>query len=404
MTSEAITDAWVFVDGLQDNPVLCGRFHLDSQRQVGRFVYGKSWLARPDAFALDPLSLPLTESVMTTRVNKGVFGVLADAGPDAWGRRLMLTLHTTKPRNALEELLAGAGYGVGALMLSLSRNSAKTKTSPNRIDSLAALVRGKDELLSDIDLPNEVRQAFLSGQSLGGARPKTQVIDGETVYLAKFNRPDDLFNMARAEHAAMTLASEVGIEVAQTHIKSTPHGDVLLVKRFDLQSNRPNHHFLSANSLFNKRSVNERDLATGYSYGALADFIRHKTAQPKQATELYKRMVFNAFIGNTDDHARNHALLYSFGSQQWRLSPAYDITPVNNTQIHGIGIGEKGRIANQDNLLSQAVRFGLRQADAKKIIQQIQEAVTDWPLHFKRSADVSDADLERLKGVIPPGI
>lgn len=398
MTSEA----YVFIDGLEDAPIICGFFKLYTQTGRGEFNYGKSYLARPDAFALDPVHLPLQSGIFSYSANKGIFGVLSDAGADSWGRKLTLSLHNTRPKNELEFLLAGSGYGVGALVFSLSRNASKHKTNKNTLADLAFLDRAKDDLLADKAISLEAKKAFEFGQSMGGARPKTSVKIGEKLYLAKFNRQDDLFNLVRAEHSAMRMANELGIRSANTCIQETENGDVLLVERFDVSDGLPTHHFLSANSLLQRPKVALSDLATYYSYAELAEFIRHHTGKfADDATELFRRMVFNVFIGNTDDHSRNHAFLYNFAEQTWRLSPAYDITPINNAKQHGLGLGDDGRYASIDNILSQAKRFGLNNAQAKKIITEIECYVRQWPAHFKRFADISKVDIKRLEGVIP---
>ncbi|MCQ8878852.1 HipA domain-containing protein [Pseudoalteromonas shioyasakiensis] len=398
MTSEC----YVFIDGLETKPVICGFFKLDTKTGRGEFNYGKSYLARTDAFALDPIHLPLQQGIVSYSANKGVFGVLSDAGADSWGRKLILSLHTTKPQNELEFLLAGSGYGVGALVFSLSRSASKHKTNKNTLADLALLDQAKDDLLANKAISNEAKKAFEFGQSMGGARPKTSVQIGNKLYLAKFNRQDDLFNLVRAEHAAMCMAKELGIRCANTQIHETENGDVLLVERFDVSAGLPTHHFLSANSLLQKPKVAMSDLATYYSYGELAEFIRHHTGEfANDATELYKRMVFNALIGNTDDHSRNHAFLYHLTNKTWRLSPAYDITPINNSKQHGIGLGDDGRYASIDNLLSQAKRFGLTRVKATKIISQFKDYTQQWPSHFKRFADISDIDIKRLESVIP---
>ncbi|WP_417671556.1 type II toxin-antitoxin system HipA family toxin [Pseudoalteromonas tetraodonis] len=398
MTSEA----YVFIDGLEDSPVICGFFKLNTQTGRGEFNYGKSYLARSDAFALDPLHLPLQPGIVSYSANKGVFGVLSDAGADSWGRKLILSLHNTKPKNELEFLLAGSGYGVGALVFSLSRSASKHKANKNTLADLALLDQAKDDLLANKTISQEAKKAFEFGQSMGGARPKTSVKIDQKLYLAKFNRQDDLFNLARAEHGAMCMANELGIRTANTRIHETENGDVLLVERFDVSDDLQTHHFLSANSLLQKPKVAISDLATYYSYGELAEFIRHHTGEfAADATELYKRMVFNVFIGNTDDHSRNHAFLYHFAGQTWRMSPAYDITPINNSKQHGIGLGDDGRYASIDNLLSQAKRFGLNKAQATKIIAEVESYTRQWPTHFKRFANISDIDIKRLESVIP---
>jgi serine/threonine-protein kinase HipA len=398
MTSEC----YVFIDGLEDKPVICGFFKLNIKTGRGEFNYGKSYLARQDAFALDPIHLPLKSGVFSYHANKGVFGVLSDAGADSWGRKLILSLHNTKPQNELEFLLAGSGFGVGALVFSLSRSASKHKSNKNTLADLTLLNQAKDDLLANKKISNEAKKAFEFGQSMGGARPKTSVKIQQKLYLAKFNRHDDLFNLAKAEHAAMQMASELGIRTANTHVHHTENGDVLLVERFDVNRSKPSHHFLSANSLLQKAKLAMNDLTTHYSYGELAEFIRHHTdIYAGDAIELYKRMVFNVFIGNTDDHSRNHAFLYSFTEKTWRLSPAYDITPINNSKQHGIGLGEDGRFASIDNLLSQAKRFGLNTHSASTIIEEVKNYTAKWPAHFKRLSNMSDADITRLEGVIP---
>lgn len=395
-----ISKAWVFVDGLDAQPVVCGVIKVAEDGSEGRFRYGKSFLARPDAFSLDPINLPLTDAEFITRNNHGLFGVLRDAGADAWGRKVILSLHNTKPQNQLEFLLAGSGMGVGALVFSLSSSKSKPKFGRNSLGDVDMLLKAKDAILDDEAIPQEAKVAFEYGSSMGGARPKTTIHEEDTAWLAKFNRSDDLVNMVKTEHACMTMLGELPCRVAHTRVLSSPAGEVLLVKRFELAGNKPTHHYLSANSLFNMDKVSEADLRQQYSYGAIAEFILKHGAQPTDAHDLYYRMVFNVLMGNTDDHARNHALLYSFSNKQWRLSPAYDVLPINSSRQHGIGIGVRGREGSLENLLSQSLRFGLKAFKAKKIISEIQELCSEWPGYFSK-LNVGDGDIERLKGIIP---
>lgn len=396
MTSKA----FVFIDGLEDNPVICGVVTLDAKKQYGEFRYGKSYLLRKDAFALDPLNLPLDSCIYKTTNQKGAFGVITDAGPDSWGQKVILSLHKTKSKNALEFLLAGAGMGVGSLVFSLYRSASKPKVSKNKLADIPMLLKAKDAILNDEQIPNEVKKAFEYGSSMGGARPKTTVSDGDITYLAKFNRSDDLFNHAKVEHATMNMLNELPTRVANTKVLETNNGDVLLVERFDLLGNRPSHHFISANSLIALRSVNPSSLTERYSYGFLSEFILRYCSVPENASELFYRMVFNVLIGNTDDHTRNHAFLYSFKNKDWRLSPAYDVLPINSNAQHGMSIGLDGRNGTIENLLSQSERFGLKRFKAKKIIVDVLDLVSEWPSYFQQHG-VGNGDIERLKVVIP---
>nr|WP_231295858.1 HipA domain-containing protein [Colwellia sp. PAMC 21821] len=219
-------------------------------------------------------------------------------------------------------------------------------------------------------------------------------------YLAKFNRPEDLFNHAKVEHASMNMLKELTSRVATTKVLETNNGDVLLVERFDVLGARPTHHFISANSLINLNTVNNSSLVDRYSYGFLSEFILKYSSVPDDASELFHRMVFNVLIGNTDDHTRNHACLYSFKNKDWRLSPAYDVLPISASNQHGMGIGLDGRNGTIENLLSQSERFGLKRFKAEKIIKESVELVSQWSYYFKKHG-VGDGDLERLKVVIP---
>lgn len=395
-----ISEAYVFIDGLEDKPVICGVTRIKDNGKPGQFRYGKSYLGRPDAFPLDPINLPLSDEVFSTSASNGLFGALADAGADSWGEKVILSLHQTKPKNKLEFLLAGSGMGVGALVFSLSQSSSKPKRNKNMLGDVPMLLKAKDAILRDEAIPEEAKKAFEYGSSMGGARPKTIVQDGDTSYLAKFNRPDDLFNTVKVEHASMTMLKELGGSVAYTSTLHSHGSDILLVERFDLFKGRPIAHFLSANSLFNMQKVNKSAPTTTYTYGFLAEFIMKYGDNPLDAHDLYKRMAFNVFIGNTDDHSRNHALLYNFDSKTWRLSPAYDVLPINNSKQHGVGIGIEGREGTINNLLSQSMRFGLRSSKALKIINTVKELCIEWPSYFTAHG-VGEGDLERLKSVIP---
>ncbi|MPY24552.1 type II toxin-antitoxin system HipA family toxin [Shewanella sp. YLB-07] len=403
MTSKSVgaERVFVFIDGLEAKPVVCGVADLDetSPHPIGRFRYGKSYLARLDAFPLDPVNLPLIEKEFTTSKNKGLFRVLSDAGADSWGKKVILSLHNTKPKNRFEFLLAGAGMGVGSLVFSISSSSSKPKVSNNNLGDIPILLKAKDAILADDDIPDEAKKAFEYGSSMGGARPKTIVTDKGVSYLAKFNRADDLFNVVKVEHASMKMLAELPCRVAPTKVIAGASGDVLLVERFDLEGLRPTCHFLSANSVFNLDRIDEASKSGQYTYGYLAEFIMKYGGVPQDAHDLFYRMVFNVYLSNTDDHARNHALLYAFKEREWRLSPAYDVLPINDSQQHGIGIGKEGRQGSVDNLLSQASRFGLSQPKATKIINEVKELTHEWPRYMVDNG-VGDGDIKRLKHII----
>ena len=398
-----ISEAYVFIEGLEEEPVICAKFRYDVVRKVGQLRYGKSYLARADAYPLDPIHLPLSQEIFTTKLNKGIFGVLSDAGADAWGRKLILQLRRTKPQNELEFLIAGATMGVGAISFSLSRSKAKAKQSRNTLADIDLLLRGKKAILNAEKVSVEVKKAFQFGDSMGGARPKTLLVDNNQTYLLKFNRADDIYNVARVEYATMQMLAELdGVRTAEVRLLEGEE-DVLMVKRFDRrlegESESVSHHFISANSLLMDDHVNEAALRSWYSYGALAELLRKHSASADDAPELFKRMVFNVLIGNTDDHARNHAMLWHLQERNWRLAPAYDVLPISNSKEHGFGIGDDGRAGTVENLLSQSRRFGLQPYKAKAVVKEVQELVAEWQVYFNRHG-VGDGDIEILRSII----
>lgn len=354
-----VNKIYVFIDGLEELPLLCGELSLCPDKTTN-FRYSECYLEHIDAFPLDPLNLPLSSNVYHSDAINSTFGVFTDAGADSWGKKLLHATHSKKPKNILEYLLAYSGTGVGCLRFSLSRNSVKPRQNQNKLKDMPQIIRAKNEVLSGESLSQASAAILSKGIGIGGARPKSVVIIDDIDYIAKFQHKDDKFNHVRVEHAAMTLLQKITDNVAQIQILESLGEDVLLVKRFDLDYGRSNHHFISGHSIINVSKVRESMATSRYSYGFLAEFLMKYGAEPERdAEELFKRMVFNALIGNTDDHPRNHAFLYSFKDKGWRLSPAYDVLPISSSRQHGLGIGECGREGTIRNLLSQISRFKL---------------------------------------------
>ena len=365
-----VTNVYVFIDGLEDLPLLCGELSLTLDRATN-FKYSECYLEHDDAFALDPLNLPLSSSLYHSDAINSTFGVLIDAGADSWGKKVLHATYLTKPHNILEYLLAYSGTGVGCIRFSLSRNSVKPRQYQNKLEDMPQIITAKNEVLSGESLSQASTAVLSKGIGIGGARPKSVVVIDDIDYIAKFQRQSDKFNYVRAEYAAMTLLQKVTNNVAYTKILEGFGEDILLVKRFDCAHARPTHHFISGNSIINMNKVKESMTADRYSYGYLAEFILNYGAKPERdAEELFKRMVFNVLIGNTDDHPRNHAFVYSLKDRSWRLSAAYDVVSTSDQRRHALGIGQYGRYGSKNNLLSQSMRFGLSECKARKIFNE----------------------------------
>jgi serine/threonine-protein kinase HipA len=390
--------------------VAAGRFELSTDRHgvaTGRFVYGKSYLARANAVPIDPIDLKLTDRVVETRQLKGIFGALRDASPDYWGRRVIEKFSGVAQLGELDYLLHSPDDRAGALGFGLNVVPPAPKRAFSRTLDLAKLQALIDKIIAEEELPpgpdsEHAQTLMLGGTSMGGARPKAVVENGHTLWIAKFNRPDDRWNSARVEHAMLLLAQECGINVADSRLETIGDRDVLMVRRFDRQFTDAGYQrarMLSALTLLRTGDTHQdRDR---WSYVLLAEELRRVSKRPEtDAPELFRRMCFNALISNTDDHPRNHAVIAT--DADWRLSPAYDLTPTTPVSLErrdlAMAIGDLGRYAHAENLLSQARRFLLSQEDATNIVNQMEKQVRDRWYPVAKAAGVSEVDCAKISG------
>lgn len=389
-------------------PVTAARFELTTNRSgvpLGRLVYGKSYLARGDAVAIDPVELTLAPRTYETTMMKGVFGALRDASPDSWGRRVIERHAGKSPLSELDYLLESPDDRAGALSFGLGQQPPAPRRTFNQTIVLAKLQAIADAIIKDEELPTdpEVTQAgelLLEGTSMGGARPKAVVEDDQGLWIAKFNRSDDKWNYARIEHAMLVLARACGLTTAESKIVPVGARDVLLIKRFDREKTEAGYlraRMVSALTLL--KTDDSAQLRDKWSYVLLVEELRRVSAEPKKdAAELFRRMCFNALISNTDDHPRNHAVIAS--GRDWKLSPAYDLVPMPQISVERRDLamicGDQGRFANARNLLSQSARFLLSEQEANSIIDAMKDRVKDTWYETARAAGVSERDCERI--------
>lgn len=393
----------------ETNSVTAGRLVLSEDRHgitLGRFVYGGSYLSRKDAVAIDPIELKLAEGTyQTTRLN-GLFGAIRDSSPDDWGRRL-IEKHTGKVQlDELGYLLESPDDRAGALGFGLGKNPPAPKRDFNKTIQLEKLQKLANALLQEganeqDQATAQVQELILLNTSMGGARPKAVVEDDIGLWIAKFNRPDDRWNNPRVEHAMLELARQCGISAARSRIETVGGKDVLLVQRFDREKTSRGYiraRMISGLTLLKAEdSIHQRNR---WSYVFMAEELRRIVAEPKKdASELFRRMCFNALISNLDDHPRNHALTAI--DRAWRLSPAYDLTPspVISLDYRELAMvcGDKGRFANADNLLTQHSRFLLSKDEAKAIISTMTDQVRTTWYSVVRGQGVSEKDTETIR-------
>ncbi|HEY8707233.1 MAG TPA: type II toxin-antitoxin system HipA family toxin [Burkholderiaceae bacterium] len=423
MTSDAPTECFVYITlPGQTEPVTAGRFALSADRRgtpEGRFVYGRSYLERPNAVALDPVELKLSPRTYSTAALGGVFGALRDASPDYWGRRVIQRHLGKSQTGEMEYLLYSPDDRAGALGFGLNQTPPAPRRAFNQTLDLAKVQFIADTIVADDDRPDQgdrdraavaaadhdgdrdqVEKLMVIGTSMGGARPKAVVEDEAGLWIAKFNRPDDTWNSARVEHAMLILARACGLTTSESHVVEVAGRDVLLVKRFDRERTQAGYlraRMISALTLL--RTEDTYQSRDRWSYVLLAEEVRRVCADPAQnAAELFRRMCFNALISNIDDHPRNHALIAK--EAEWKLSPAYDLTPAVPVSMErrdlAMECGDAGRFASASNLLSQSARFLLEPAEASAIIDAMEGQARGTWYATARAAGVSERDCARI--------
>lgn len=413
MTSETECFVYIVLPGETDF-VTAGRFQLDdgSPGPIGRFVYGRRYRERPDAVELDPVELRLSSQVYETATMDGVFGAIRDSMPDYWGRRVIERHAGLTQLGELDYLLKGADDRAGALGFGLNVEPPAPERRFNRALDLATLQAAADAILADDPVKagaanlgsagRQVEELLQVGTSMGGARPKTVIEDDGSLWVAKFGRLDDRWNVPRVEHGMLALAAACNLTVADSRIETVAGRDVLMVRRFDrdqADGGYRRHRMVSALTLL-RASDNQADRQR-WSYLLFADEIRRVSAEsPADLRELFGRLCFNAATSNLDDHPRNHAVLSK--GRGWRLSPAFDLTPSpamsKERRDLAMVCGRYGRYANKANLMSDHGRFLLGETEAESIFDRIAGRVRDQWHPTMRRAGVSEADCDAIAG------
>ncbi len=374
---------------------------------VGRFVYGKSYLARPDAVEIDPVELRLGAKIEPTTKLNGIYGAIRDASPDYWGRLIIERANRVAKLDEMEYLLQSSDARSGAL--SFGHNNAPP--APDRhfntildLEELqeTALALLEDKKKTDAAKAEQARRLLLVGTAMGGARPKAVVQDDEGLWIAKFNRPEDRWDSAKVEHTMLQLAKACGVAVAHSRVTTIGNRNVLLVKRFDREKVKDGYlraRMVSALTLLRSEDSMEARGRGEWSYLALVEALRRVSSEPRRdAKELFCRMCFNSAASNIDDHARNHAVIAM--DKSWRLSPAYDLTPspsVGMERYLQMIAGNQGTRASAENLLSQAARFLVEPDEAQAIVAEVSKCVrTQW-YRIARKEHVTEADCETIR-------
>jgi serine/threonine-protein kinase HipA len=379
---------WCLADPLV--PQRIGTLSLQDQRRKVALTYDPTWLSSPQGFALSE-DLPLRMGLMLPAERDTATGAVDDARPDQWGERVIRLIERPARLSLLEYLYLAGDDRFGALGVSLPAETYVTATTAAMptFDGLADMHQAVQCVMAGDAVSEKQRRLLQPGVSMGGARPKSLMqIDGVS-WVVKFSEGGDL-DSPLIEHASMQLARRCGIQTADTLALPLPQGHALAVRRFD-RAGSQRQHVQSAH-------VALRAAGEVIGYPELAQLIR-RVGRPDQVRaqqqELFRRMVFNILIDNTDDHEKNHALVRGAGGF-YELSPAFDVLPA----AQGLGyqqmrVGALGHEASLPNALSEARAFGLTDAQAQQTVAEIARQVAQWKVVFK-GMNARDADIDLL--------
>jgi serine/threonine-protein kinase HipA len=355
----------------------------------GEFRYTPSYLALPEAFPLDPVQFPLLPDPAGYRARDGVAPVFEDSLPDTWGRRLLLR-RANLPRHeqTLGKLLLELGAG-GLGALSYAPASAPPPPPPAfGLTTLPDLLDAAEKIEAG-EIPEDrwLRALLAAGSSPGGARPKVLVDDEGIPSIAKFPAKGDLCAIVPLEAATMSLARRAGVETAQTRIMDVGRRKVLIVRRFDVTPVGGRRHMVSFRTLL------RGDDYSRFGYDDLFEVVRSASGQPEiDRVRLFRQMVFNAYIGNTDDHTKNFTMLHD--DRGFFLSPAYDLLPAVGGDIeHALAFRLTHVFPGRKELEAIGKKHGIRGGG---IIDEVADSMTHF-LEECESCGVPSLQAERFR-------
>ena len=391
---------------------------MTSQRVRGKevfsFEYAETWLNNQNPILyLDP-HLGFYRGKQYLPEEKNNFGIFLDSSPDRWGRLLMRRREAWQAKEEgrderplfESDFLLGVfdGHRMGGLRFKLNQdgpflNDQKKMATPPwtslRELEQASLQLERQDAMNDPEYYRWLSLLIGPGSSLGGARPKASVVDDQGhLWIAKFPSSSDDKNVGAWEMVLHQLAIACGIQVSEARLQkfSSKHA-TFLSKRFDRTKNQRRIHFASALTLLGLQDG--ADYLEGVGYLDLVAFVMKKSPQAKEDLEqLWRRMVFNMMVSNTDDHLRNHGFILT--NNGWRLSPAYDMNP--NEMGHGLtlNISESSNDLDLSIALETAHWYQLKRDRAERILKEMQLEISLWRTVAKKHG-ISHSEIEQTK-------
>lgn len=347
------------------------------------FEYNEDWLKESKlSYHLDPELSMFSGRQYST---KSIFGIFADASPDRWGRVLMKRREAIKARNEARKpsKLYDSDYLLGVYdqtrvgALRFKENEDEPFLSDDRESAappwatLRSLEEASRQFEKDENFLNDkwLKQLLKPGSSLGGARPKATVEDEHgNLWIAKFPSKNDEYDVGAWEKVVHDLAKLCELNVPESKLeKFSKDGSTFLVKRFDRDGEK-RVHFASAMTMLGKSDGASSD--DGSSYIDIVDFIKAHGANPKDdLIELFRRVIFNMAVSNTDDHLRNHGFILT--DKGWRLSPLYDVNPVPYGDTLSLNVDSYDNSISIDLAIMSSEFYDIKAEDAQVYADEI---------------------------------
>lgn len=408
-----INEIYVYENWKSDIPSLIGTLYVDGGRgkQVVSFEYDEEWLRDlTNNVSLDP-DLGMFKGRQYAPADKLMFGVFEDSCPDRWGRLLMKRREAIiakreerKPRTLTEaDFLIGVydETRMGGLRFSASKGGAflsddkELATPPwttlRKLESASLAFEKNDDGMEE----KWLKQLVAPGSSLGGARPKASVLapDG-SLWIAKFPSKNDDINVGAWEMVVHDLAKLCNLNVPETKLENfSKTGSTFLTKRFDRDGKR-RIHFASAMTLLGKKDG--ANATEGSSYLDIASIIRQNSVCPKKdLLELWRRMVFNMAVSNTDDHLRNHGFIME--KEGWILSPLYDVNPNIYGDTLSLNVDSNNNLIDFHLALSVAELYGLTNEQALEELKEIKNIVESNWRRLAQNYGLSRSEIEGME-------
>jgi len=389
-----------------ENPVYVGTLRRVLDGKGVSLLYDAAWIEHGFALSED---LPLVdmEHLPPGRLAAGgavAVGAVDDARPDRWGERVIECVDRPRRRSLMEYLYYAGDDRHGALGVSTSASAYQPRRGGPipRLDEIASVAEAVQKVLHREPINDVERRVLAAGGSFGGAKPKALIEIGGEQWLAKFSSGEPV-DAPLVEHATMTLARAAGLRVADTMALPMLGEHAVAVRRFDRRAGRRVHCVSAGTALRAAAAPGQQSMG----YPALAQLLRragvaHDGAAAEDARELFRRMVFNILVDNTDDHEKNHALLDlgPGGRGRYRLSPAYDVLPTGSGQgAQEFACGADGRESSLSNAMSDFAMFGMTAEEAASQADGVVRAVANWRDHFL-ACGVTRGDIDFLAQAI----